>query len=417
MQSTCLRVAAVLLAAVGVATVGASAMAVQATASGFRLVPYLSLPTRSDLLNPNGTVNKTSPFLAGVGGTNAYTGVGTLYIKSDNSGAGAFLCTGSLISPTVVITAAHCVANPEIGHLKELVFSVPNGRPLYGVSPAPNPGPIEEAVGGAFATLPSWDINTLSNDMALVKLDKPITGTQIYSIYRGSPLHQKFTLVGTGTSGWGAVGADSQTGYKDGLFDLRKRVGENVFDLYAKPFFEAVLSHFGIDQVPTGPADGMLLYDFGTGRHDVFAQLCNFADPALSSLCVKRPEPTDEVSAAPGDSGGPSFINGQIAGITSWGETGAILSFDGRYIYCGSPNNIDPSYNVDNGSCTDSSFGEFNGVTNVSAYQGFVDAGLAGDVRFTRVPEPVSLALFLSGLAGLCWWRRRNYAGSGSKAG
>jgi hypothetical protein len=403
--------------AVGVLlTAAASASPVKVNT--FKPQPLLSLSTQPDLLNPNGTVNKSSPYLAGVGGTAAYTGVGTIQIKSEKSGAGAFYCTGSMISPTLVLTAAHCVNNPEIGRIKQMQFAVPNGRPLFGVSPAPNPGPLAVSVGGAFTTLPGWDFSTLSEDLAVVKLDAPITGVETYNIYRGDPLGHQTTIVGTGTAGWGSVGVDSETGSAGGLFDLRKRVGDNIFELYATPFFEAIAAHFGINEIPTGPDNGVIMYDFDSGlaANDVFGQLCSFADPALKSLCVTQTGLPNEVGAAPGDSGGPLFIGDQIAGITSWGQTGAILSFDGTYIYCGGPHDIDVSVNVDNGSCTDSSFGEFNGATNVSAFQSWVDAVLAGKVEFERVPEPATLALVLGGLAGLVR-RRRTQPSTGSKAG
>jgi hypothetical protein len=405
MRKAALRDAASTAVAIWAFATGAWALPV--SIHDIKPVPYIVLPNKSDLLNSNGTVSKTSPYLAGVGGTDAYSGVGTLVIKSDNSGAGAFLCTGSLISPTVVLTAAHCVQNPEVGHVKSLTFVTPNGRPIFGASPAPNPGAIQLANGGAIAVDPNWNPHNFSGDVALVKLDTPIVGTDIYQIYRGNPMGQAFTQVGTGTAGWGAVGDDSETGFPGGLFDLRKRVGGNIFEEYGVPFDQAFANQFGLSIGLGGPSQGIVMFDFDSGlaQNDVFGQLCNL--PEMASLCVQQTGLPNETDTAPGDSGGPAFINGQIAAITSFGITGAILSFDGHFIYCGGPNDIDPSANVDTGSCTDSSFGEISGDTNLSYYANFVDAGLAGQLRFSLVPEPLSIALLLGGLAGIATLRRR----------
>lgn len=388
-------------------------------ASNLKVTPYLALPNESDLLSTPTTVDKTSPYLAGVGGTPAYSGVGTLEIVNQNTPAGfANFCTGSLISPTVVLTAAHCLAEPGAGGVSSITFSLPNGRPLAGVSPDPNPGVPQIFSGNGYAVHPTWDADTEAGDIAVIRLSAPVKGVDTYDIYRGDPMGQQFTQVGTGTAGWGDVGADSDTGFSGGLFDLRKRVGDNIFEEYGPEFFNALNQHFGVDLVDIGgPDKGILLFDFDSGKaqNDVFGLLASMGDPNLDALAKNQTGLLDafghliETNTAPGDSGGPAFIDGKIAAITGFGITGAILTFDPNTgeIFCGDPTDIDISFDPDSDSCTDSSFGEISGDTSVSYYQDFVDAALRPDFKFNYVPEPASIALVVGGLIGLGMRKRR----------
>jgi secreted trypsin-like serine protease len=393
-----------------------SAFAASMDASNLKVKPYLVLPTEGDLVN-GPDVNKTSPYLAGVGGTPAYSGVGTLEIVNQNTPAGfANFCTGSLISPTVVLTAAHCLAEPQEGAVTEINFSLPNGRPLFGADPEPNPGTPQIYQGNGYVVHPTWNPDTEAGDIAVIRLKTPIAGAETYDIYRGDPMGKQFTQVGTGTGGWGDVGADSDTGFAGGLFDVRKRVGDNIFEEYGPEFFNALNQHFGVDLVDIGgPDKGILLFDFDSGKaqNDVFGLLASLGDPALDALSVSQTGLLDalgrliETNTASGDSGGPAFIDGKIAAITGFGITGGILTFDGQFIYCGEPTDIDISFDPDSGDCTDSSFGEISGDTSVSYYQNFIDAALGKDFAFDPVPEPASVALVLGGIAGLGAMRRR----------
>lgn len=411
---------------VGVASVFAAALLSSSAsfgksvdASNLKVTPYLVVANESDLLSAPGVVDKSSPYLAGVGGTPGYSGVGTLQIINQNTQPGfANYCTGSLISPTIVLTAAHCLAEPGSGGVTSVSFSLPNGRPLFGVSPDPNPGVPAVYSGSAYAVHPTWNPNTEAGDIAVVRLDQPVVGADIYDIYRGNPMGQQFAQVGTGTAGWGDVGADSETGFAGGLFDLRKRVGDNIFEEYGTEFFNALTQYFGLDLVGIGgPKQGILLFDFDSGKaqNDVFGLIGQLGDPGLDALAVNQTGLFDamgrliETNTAPGDSGGPAFIDGQIAGITGFGLTGAILTFDGQFIYCGDPTDIDPSFSPDTDSCTDSSFGEISGDTSVSFYQKWVDAARNGTIAFRKVeaPEPASIALAIGGIAGFGAMRRR----------
>jgi hypothetical protein len=81
----------------------------------------------------------------------------------------------------------------------------------------------------------------------------------------------------------------------------------------------------------------------------------------------------DEVASALGDSGGPVFINGAIAGVT------ALL---GQF----------PAADVN--ASLDSSWGELSFDTRVSNYRSFITAATGGAAVF--VPEPSSVALVLA---------------------
>ena len=95
----------------------------------------------------------------------------------------------------------------------------------------------------------------------------------------------------------------------------------------------------------------------------------------------------DEVAAAPGDSGGATFIDGLVAGVTSWGH-GWLSSLDATP------------------GVTDSSWGELNFDTRVSSYADWLEPYLP-DENIEAVPEPTSMTLIGLGSIGLLVVRRR----------
>lgn len=299
--------------------------------------------------------------------TSAYSGVGSLFVSTVSTattGLGG-LCTGSLIGGGTVLTAAHCLDTSSSDPITSISFFLPSfgDRGSAGVQ-------VFQA--SAFAINPLYASTGLAggNDVAAFTILGDTSAYDIYDLYLGDPL-QQYTEVGTGTIG-GPQGTNVGV-----TSDYRKRVGSNIYEYFGSDiFFDS--------------SEGVVLYDFddGTAAHDVFGRNGGNLQRGVAG----------ESAASPGDSGGPEFIGGKIASVTSFGITGGI--FDG---YCGA-DSTDP-YNRSGGTartalsnCTNSSVGEIGGNTLVSYNIGFINGYLNGTVQAsTPVPEPSSWAMLIGG--------------------
>lgn len=245
--------------------------------------------------------------------------------------AGVGSCSGSLLSSGLhVLTAAHCVTGGSGG---TVAFTTSGGTFTY---------TIASMVGN-----PSFDINNLENgfDLGIITLTQ-IADASIsrYGLFTGSnELGQTGTVVGYGREGTGLTGGSGGTSGTG-------RQGVN-----------------SIDQILNAR---VLLYDFDQ------AGVASTNAISGSGLAL-----IGEVSTFRGDSGGPTFLSGLIAGVHSFNSC-----FDAdQNLLCDSGPDLDTSINA--------TFGEVFGDTRVSANLAWIN-GVTADV-----PEPVTSAMALAGLA------------------
>ena len=243
---------------------------------------------------------------------------------------GGYYGTGVLLyGGHAVLTAAHLFNKDGIS--TNVLFDTTSGSQTTKVSGV-TPHPKYDAING-------------NNDLAIVWLSSsaPVAAER-YGLYRSNDeIGQAFTIVGYGQPGTGATGELSDF---SGTPLRQKAV--NKFDVDAA----ALKNVLGTTMGWTPTANTQLVADFDNGLHqnDALGRLANMAGLGLGQ---------DEGLISPGDSGGPAFIQGSVAGIAS-------------YVASLSRNGASPD--VD--SVVNSSFGEVAAWQRVSAYQQWLDQSI-----------------------------------------
>lgn len=257
-----------------------------------------------------------------------YDGVGA-FTRIRSTGATLDYTATVLKNAQYIITAAHAVTtggqlDVQSSHVR---FDLPNNE-------------TESIQGEAYFPHPTFVQSYVGYDIALVRLQSPseLPISDRFDIYRASDEVSRIgTKVGYGRSGVGSTG--------DTLAAGTKRMGQNRYDATGEVLNGHVSPALALNQ---GIA---LAYDFddGTAQHDAFAVTVGAQYANLGT------GPTQETLAAPGDSGGPTFIDGKIAAVASTGRRST------------SPPDIDDE---DSPNFT---FGEFIIDTRVSVFADWID--------------------------------------------
>ncbi len=245
---------------------------------------------------PDNPGNRVDPNVA----SSAFTGVVSINIRYMDAGQQlSFICSGTAIDTTHVLTAGHCVDTTGKGNVIDItqagndVRVVVNNDATFTAATdliTASKVTINPNYQG-FDICPDGSMGCVNDDIAIIELSKPLPpGTATYAIATTAPtVGSVFTMVGYGLSG------DGINGYTVDPSFFVKRDGANVWDLFDtndEANFDA-----------SSPME-VWYYDFDGTKNGVNRDtFC-----LLVLVCSAQLANDVETHLGGGDSGGPSFI-------------------------------------------------------------------------------------------------------------